>query len=93
MSEIERVARAIGGLWFDGEPESVVSNYPGQTEKFRERFRAQARAAIAVIRKPVYRVKMGKQRLNSAGLKMFDPVQVSAPWLFEQPKLIHEALK
>lgn len=47
---VERVARAIGGLWFDGDPEAVVSNYPGQTERFREKYRQQARNAIEVIK-------------------------------------------
>lgn len=54
---IERVARAIAraqGLdcWFDGEPESVVSNYPGQTGKYRQRFYESARAAIEAMREP-----------------------------------------
>jgi hypothetical protein len=46
-----------------------------------------------MIGKPVYRVKMGKQRLNSAGLKLFDPIRETAPWLFEEPKLIRAPLK
>lgn len=38
-----------------------------------------------------FRVKMGRQRLNANGLKMFDPARENLPWLFEQPRPVSGA--